>query len=150
MLNVLTITGRLVADPDLRATQQGTPLTSFRIAVSRNFANNGERETDFFEVIAWRGTAEFICNNFRKGSLITIVGRIQNREWTDKHDQKRVTTEIVVEQAFFGESKPKDGRSDEAQKQQRSADNAEKYDSGPYYTSDPADNYGGGGYSPLD
>ena len=149
-LNVLTITGRIVADPELRTTtQQNTPVTSFRIAVDRNFTSNGERETDFFEVVAWRSTAEFICKHFKKGSLITLLGRIQNREWTDKHDQKRVTTEIIVEQAFFGDSKPKDDNANGSNAgAQNPQNNSGGYDDEPYYDSDPADNHGG--WSPLD
>jgi single stranded DNA-binding protein (ssb) len=143
MLNTLAITGRLVADPELRTTTQGTSVTSLRIAVQRDYATNGERETDFFEVVVWRGTAEFICKNFRKGNLVTFVGRIQNREWTDKNDQKRVTTEIHAEQAYFGESKPKDGASSNQQ-----------YDSGGYYdqqySSGQPENYNNGVFSPLD
>jgi len=144
MLNVLTITGRLVADPELRTTTQNTPVTSPRIAVQRDYTTNGERETDFFEVVAWRGTAEFICKNFRKGSLITLVGRIQNREWTDKENQKRVTTEIVAEQAYFGESKPKGSSSTNGNNSSTYND----YDGDLPFASDPANNFGGG-YSPL-
>ena len=143
MLNVLTITGRLVADPELRATQTGVPVTSTRIAVDRNFLSGGERETDFFEIVAWRGTAEFICNNFQKGSLISLAGRIQNREWKDKHDQKRVNTEIIVEQAFFGDSKPKENNANNG----NNNDAYNSYDDNPPYGSDPAGNHGG--WSPL-
>ena len=142
MLNVLTITGRLAAAPEIRATQTGVPVTSNRIAVDRNFLTNGERETDFFEIVAWRGTAEFICKNFRKGRPITLVGRIQNREWTDKEKQKRVTTEIIVEQAFFGDSKPKDNSATGGNDYNSYDDN----DDLPF-ASNPAENHGG--WSPL-
>ena len=75
MLNRITITGRLTHDPELRTTQSNISVTSFSIACQRNFKNgNGERETDFFDVTAWRSTAEFVTRYFSKGSLITVDG----------------------------------------------------------------------------
>ena len=110
MLNVLTITGRVVEGPELRSTNSGIPVSSFRIAVRRDYAKKGDGDdTDFFDVVAWRATAEFVCEYFKKGSLIQIVGRIENRKWKDKHDQPRVTTEIIADKVYFGDSKGKDG-----------------------------------------
>jgi len=104
------MTGRLVDDPELRYTKSNTPVTSFRIAVRRDFVKKGEDDaTDFIDVVAWRDTAEFVCNYFRKGSLIQVVGRIENRKWTDKYEQARVTTELVAEKVYFGDSKGKEG-----------------------------------------
>jgi single-strand DNA-binding protein len=105
MLNVSVLTGRLAEHPELRATQSDIQYLSTRIAVQRDYGKDGERETDFFSVTAWRATAEFISKYFDKGDLITVSGRLQNRSWTDKHDQKRVTTELVVDRAYFAESR---------------------------------------------
>jgi single-strand DNA-binding protein len=108
MLNVSVLTGRLAENPELRVTQSDIPYISTRIAVQRDYTKDGERETDFFTVTAWRATAEFICKYFAKGDLITVSGRLQNRSWTDKHEQRRVTTELVVDRAYFAESKKRD------------------------------------------
>ncbi len=105
MLNLTVLTGRLVETPELRQTKNDSiPVTSFRIAVKRDF---GENDTDFFDIVAWRSTAEFICKHFKKGSLIQLSGRLQNRIWKDKHEQNRVTAEVHVERAYFGDSKDK-------------------------------------------
>ena len=106
MLNHLTIMGRLVADPELRNTQSGIPVTSFRIAVERNYANqDNERETDFFDVTAWRGTAEIVCKYFSKGRMIAIDGRLETQAWTDREGNNRVTVGIVAESVYFADSK---------------------------------------------
>lgn len=108
MLNQTVITGRLTRDIEMRYTKNDqTPVTSFSIAVKRDFIREGEPDTDFFEVVAWRSTAEFIGKYFTKGSLITVVGYLQNRQWKDKHDQNRVTTEIIATKAHFADSKSK-------------------------------------------
>ncbi len=108
MLNLTVLTGRLVETPELRQTKNDSiPVTSFRIAVKRDFAKNNENDTDFFDIVAWRSTAEFICKHFKKGSLIQLSGRLQNRIWKDKHEQNRVTAEVHVERAYFGDSKDK-------------------------------------------
>ncbi|MDR1132104.1 MAG: single-stranded DNA-binding protein [Oscillospiraceae bacterium] len=110
MLNVIILTGRLVEDPELRHTKDGNiPVTSFRMAVRRDFVRKDDADTDFFDVVAWRGTAEFICKYFKKGAMIQLHGRLQNRLWQDKHNQNRVTAEIITESAYFCESRDKDG-----------------------------------------
>ncbi len=107
MLNNVTIMGRLCAVPELRRTQNGIAVCNTRIAVERNYADpSGERETDFFDVVAWRGTAEFICNYFDKGRKVLLDGRLQTRTWTDRDKNKRVSVEIVAESAYFADSKP--------------------------------------------
>ena len=106
MLNSINIIGRLCADPELRQTQSGIPVCSFRIAVERNYMTDGERETDFFDVVAWRGTAEFICGYFGKGRTIALDGRLQTRAWTDREGHNRISVEIVAEDAYFADSKP--------------------------------------------
>lgn len=109
MLNCIIMTGRLVADPELHHTQTGVAVTSFRIANDRDFSSKaGEKETDFFDVVAWRSAAEFICKYFTKGRLITVVGRLQTRSWTDQEKNKRIAHEIVVDNAYFGDSKRED------------------------------------------
>lgn len=106
MLNTITIMGRLVRDPELRYTASQTEVTSFTIACDRDFTNsNNERETDFIDCVAWKGTASFICNNFHKGEMICVDGRLQIREWADKENNKRKSAEVVVEKAYFAASK---------------------------------------------
>lgn len=105
MLNRVTIMGRLCADPELRHTQNGIPVCSCRLAVERDYLTNGERVTDFFDVTAWRGAAEFISGYFGKGRMIAVEGRLQTRAWTDKSGSNRVSVEIVAESAYFADSK---------------------------------------------
>lgn len=105
MLNKITIMGRLTKDVELRRTNNGSAVSSFTVAVDRDFAKDGVRETDFFECVAWGKTAEFIERNFSKGKMIVVAGRLQIRDWTDKNEVKRKTPEIIVENAYFGESR---------------------------------------------
>lgn len=106
MLNVAVITGRLTADPELRHTPNDIAVTSFSVAVTRSYARSGEeRQTDFIDVVAWRGTAEFICKYFKKGQIIAIEGSIQTRNYEDKEGKKRKAVEIVANNAHFVESK---------------------------------------------
>ena len=97
MLNRITMTGRLVADPELRRTQSGVSVTSFRIANDRDYGKGEEKETDFFDVVAWRSTAEFICKYFTKGRMISVDGRLQTRGWKDREGNNRVSIEILVD-----------------------------------------------------
>ena len=107
MLNKLTLMGRLCAEPELHATQSGIPVCTIRLAVERNYPNqDGKRETDFFDVVAWRGTAEFICKYFSKGRMIALDGRLQTRCWADRNGNRRVAVEMVTESAYFADSKP--------------------------------------------
>ncbi len=102
MLNVVAIMGRLVADPELRTTQNGINVVSFRIACDRNFARQGEqRQADFIDVVAWRQTAEFVCKYFQKGSLIAIDGSLQSRSYQDKNGNNRTAVEIVANNVNF-------------------------------------------------
>ena len=118
MLNVVAIMGRLVADPELRTTPQGTNVCSFRIACDRNFARQGEqRQADFIDIVAWRQQAEFVCKYFRKGQLAVVEGRLQIRDWTDKEGAKRRTAEVVADQIYFAGAKtapPSEGNADES------------------------------------
>jgi single-strand DNA-binding protein len=108
MLNTVTFMGRLTNDPELRKTKNDIPVTSFRIAVKRDFSNDEKDETDFFDVVAWRKTAEFVCDYFCKGRMICVIGRLQNSRWEDKHGQSRVTAELVAERAYFASDKAKE------------------------------------------
>lgn len=105
-LNKSILCGRLTATPELKTTTNGTSVTSFNLAVNRDFKNaNGEYETDFISVVAWRGTAEFICKYFQKGSSICVVGSIQTRKYEDKDGNKRIAVEVVASEAKFVDGK---------------------------------------------
>ena len=105
-LNTVCIMGRLTADPELRHTLAGVPVCTFRVAISRDFKDkDGERGTDFMPVVCWRSTAEFASRYFRKGQLVVVKGRLQNREYTDKQDNKHTITEIIAENAYSAESR---------------------------------------------
>lgn len=106
MLNRILLMGRMTKDPELRRTQIGTAVTSFTLAVDRDFkGQNGEKETDFIDVVAWRGTAEFVSNYFTKGRMAVVDGRLQIRGWTDKNGNKRSSAEVVADNVYFGDSK---------------------------------------------
>ena len=105
MLNKCFLLGRLTKDPEIRRTNGGTAVTSFTLAVDRDFKTNGEKETDFIEVVAWRNTAEFVSKYFSKGRMAIVEGRLQIRDWTDKNGNKRRTAEVVADNVYFGDSK---------------------------------------------
>ncbi len=107
MLNHITIMGRLVRDPELRRTGSGVAVASFRVAVDRDFVSKegGERKADFIDCVAWRQTGEFISRYFTKGRMIVVDGRLEMRDWTDKDGNKRTSAEVVVANAYFGDSK---------------------------------------------
>ena len=104
MLNEIIVMGRLCADPELRRTNTGTAVTSFTLAVDRDF-KDGDAETDFIDVVAWKNTAEMACKHFSKGRMAIVKGRLQIRNWTDKDGNKRKTAEIVADRIYFGDSK---------------------------------------------
>lgn len=107
MLNHIIMMGRLTRDPELRHTQTGVAVCSFSIACERDYKNaSGERDTDFFDVVTWRSTAEFASRYFNKGRMAVVEGRLQNRNWTDKEGNKRYTTRINADNVYFGDSKP--------------------------------------------
>lgn len=105
MLNKCFLLGRLTKDPEIRRTNGGTAVTSFTLAVDRDFKTNGEKETDFIDVVAWRNTAEFVSKYFSKGRMAIVEGRLQIRDWTDKNGNKRRTAEVVADNVYFGDSK---------------------------------------------
>ncbi|MDR1629586.1 MAG: single-stranded DNA-binding protein [Oscillospiraceae bacterium] len=113
MLNCAILMGRLVADPELRTTNSGVSVTSFTVAVDRSYVRPGEeRQTDFIDVVAWRGTAEFVSKYFRKGSMIAIQGSMQTRMYEDKNGNKRKAFEIVADNVSFCGSKGESGTAD--------------------------------------
>lgn len=106
MLNVVAIMGRLVADPELKTTQQGTSVCRFRIACDRSYVRQGEqRQADFIDIAAWRQTAEFVCKYFQKGSLIAIDGSIQTHQYQDKNGSNRTAFEVVANNVSFAGAK---------------------------------------------
>ena len=112
-MNHVVLMGRLVKDPELRHTQSGLPVVSFRIAVDRRFSpkEGGERQADFIDIVAWRGTAEFVQKFFTKGRMIAVQGHLQVREWQDKDGNKRWATEVVAENVHFTGEKREGGGS---------------------------------------
>lgn len=107
MLNRILLQGRVGTDITLRHTQSGTPVASFRLAVGRDFKdkNTGERATDWIDVVAWRGTGEFVSRYLAKGRLAVVEGRLQMRERTDKEGNRRVTAEVVAENVYFADDR---------------------------------------------
>lgn len=111
-LNRIDIMGRLVREPELRYTAQGTLVTSFTLAVDRDYQSGGsERQTDFIDVVAWKATAEFVSKYFSKGSMAIVTGRLQIRDWEDKNGNKRRSSEVMADSVYFGESKRRDNDS---------------------------------------
>ena len=105
-LNKICLMGRMTNDPELRKTASDVPVTSFTLAVDRDIKNkDGEKETDFIDVVAWRSTATFVCNYFAKGRAAVVEGRLQIRDWTDKDGNKRRSAEVVADNVYFGDTK---------------------------------------------
>ena len=134
MLNHITVMGRLVRDPELRRTQSGLPVCSFSIACQRDFKSaDGEKATDFIDIVAWRSTAEFVSKYFTKGRMAVVDGRLQLRDWTDRDGNKRRSAEVLADSVHFGDSRP-------AQQEQPA------YASAAAYAPAAAGAYHGGGY----
>ena len=108
MLNNVTLMGRLTKQPELRYTQSGTAVASFSLAVERDFKDgDGDKQTDFIDIVAWRNTAEFVSKYFVKGQLTAVSGRLQIRDWQDKEGNKRRSAEVVADNVYFAEGKKK-------------------------------------------
>ena len=107
VLNRCTIMGRLVREPELRAARSGIAVVSFTLAVERDFKDRqtGERTVDFIDVVAWRGTAEFVARFFTKGRMAVVEGRLQMRDWTDREGGRRRSAEVVADSVYFGGSR---------------------------------------------
>ena len=114
MLNRVVLMGRLVADPELRHTANNIAVTTFRIAVDRNYTpKGGERQTDFISIVTWRNTAEFVSRYFRKGQLVALEGSIQTRSYTDNQGNNRTAFEVVADQVYFAGSPGEQTRSEQ-------------------------------------
>lgn len=102
MLNEIAIQGRLTRDPEAKATASGISCATFTLACEQDYRNqNGERDTDFFDVVAWRGTGDFVQRYFRKGQMAVVKGRLQTRQWTAEDGSKRKTVQIVADNVYF-------------------------------------------------
>ena len=107
-LNKITLGGRLTAEPELRQTNSGVMVTSVGLAVNSRYVNREDsqaQQTDFFNLVAWRGMAEFISKYVHKGSSICVVGCVQVRNWTDTQGNKRTSVDVQVDEAYFVDSK---------------------------------------------
>ena len=122
MLNKVFLQGRLVADPELRHTQQGTSVASYRLAVDRDYKSkdSNAQNTDFVNIVSWRNTAEFVSRYFTKGRMMLVEGRLQMRSYTDKDGNRRVAAEVVTDNVHFADSR-KDGSNNEDGPLQESA-----------------------------
>lgn len=110
MLNSVCLMGRLTADPELKSTQSGVSVCSFRIAVDRTYTPKGqEKQTDFINIVTWRSTAEFVSRYFRKGQLVAVQGSIQTSQYTDRDGNKRTAFDVVADNVFFAEKKAESG-----------------------------------------
>lgn len=105
-LNKIIIMGRMTRDPELRYTQNQTPVASFTLAVDRDYSEHNE--VDFIDCVAWKKTAEFVSKYFTKGSMTVVEGRLQMRDWTDRDGNKRRSAEVVADRVYFGEAKAKE------------------------------------------
>ena len=112
MFNLVVLTGRLTADPELKTTPSGVSVTSFSIAVERRYKQGEEKQADFINIVAWRQTAEFVSKYFSKGSMIGIEGSIQTRKYQDKDGNNRTAFEVVANNVQFVGSKQSEGASE--------------------------------------
>ena len=112
MFNLVVLSGRLTADPELKTTPNGVSVTSFSIAVERRYRQGEERQADFINIVAWRSSAEFICKYFKKGSMIGIEGSIQTRKYQDRDGNNRTAFEVVANNVQFVEFKKADNNSE--------------------------------------
>lgn len=141
MLNTAIIMGRLTADPELRKTTSGLSVTSFTVAVERNYKSGEERQADFINVVAWRGTADFVSTYFKKGQMIAVQGSIQTRNYEDKNGNKRTAVEIVADNVSFCGSKAESGNTYGATRQETPAVSYQSADAGSFSVL-PDDNQG--------
>ena len=110
MLNKVILIGRMTRDPDQRGKDPEKPIASFRIAVDRTYQPKGqEKQTDFINIVTWRGTAEFVSRYFRKGQLVAVQGSIQTSQYTDRDGNKRTAFDVVADNVFFAEKKAESG-----------------------------------------
>lgn len=148
MLNHIVLMGRLTRDPELRRTGSGIPVTTFTLAVDRDFGGNretGEKETDFIDIVTWRNTAEFVSKYFAKGRMAVVSGRLQIRNWNDKDGNKRKTAEVVADNCYFGSTK---SDSDGSNNTSGYSNNNNGYSNNGNSYGGYGGGYGGGNYAP--
>ena len=150
MLNCITIMGRLTRDPELRRTGNGITVASFTVAVDRDFAQDGKKETDFIDCVAWRQTGEFVSKYFKKGNMIVVKGRLQIRNWNDKDGNKRKTAEVVADNCYFGSTKNDSGGSNNNSGHGNNSYGGKNNSYGGYSGGYGAPEYGGGEYPYMD
>ena len=110
-LNKCVLMGRLVRNPELRHTTQGTAVATFTLAVDRDYQRDGgEKQTDFIDCVSWKSGAEFVSKYFTKGSMAVVSGRLQIRDWQDDNGNKRRNAEVITDSVYFGESKKRDAQ----------------------------------------
>lgn len=109
-LNRIIVMGRIVNDIELKKTQSGVEVCSFKVACDRDFKSaDGKKECDFIPVVAWRNTASFLAKYFGRGRMVVVDGKLQSRQWTDKNNNKRTEWEIQAENVYFADSKQSNG-----------------------------------------
>ncbi|MCI8272879.1 MAG: single-stranded DNA-binding protein [Clostridia bacterium] len=105
-MNKVVLMGRLTADPETKYTQTNNKMVvNFKLAVSRRFAKEGEKQTDFIDITAWSKTAEFISKYFKKGQQVGIIGRLEQKEWENAEGKRQSKTQVVAEEVHFADSK---------------------------------------------
>ena len=109
MLNVVVLSGRLTADPELKTTANGISVCSFSIAVERRYRSGEERQSDFINIVTWRSSAEFVSKYFKKGQMIAIRGSIQTRRYQDKDGNNRTAFEVVADDVQFADFARREG-----------------------------------------
>jgi len=112
MLNVVVLTGRLTADPELKTTSSGIAVCSFSIAVERRYRSGEERQVDFINIVAWRASAEFVAKYFKRGQMIAVEGSLQSRRYQDKDGKNRTIYEVVASNVQFADFKSGGASSD--------------------------------------
>lgn len=112
MLNEIILQGRLTNDPELKTTNSGKSVTTFSLAVERDFSTNGEKETDFINIVAWNNTAEFIGKYFTKGRQMLVKGSLQVRKYQTQNGENRSVTEVIADKVYFAGDKEKTAQSE--------------------------------------
>lgn len=130
MLNNVNLCGRLVEFPELKKTPSDISVTSFSIAVDRDYTSGEEKQTDFIKIVAWRSTAEFICRYFGKGKMIIINGTLRARKYTTQNGENRYVTEVIANHVYFAGDKSEkpnvNVQNDEAPQSNEQANNFEE------------------------
>lgn len=138
MLNEVVLMGRLTRDPELRKTPSDISVCTFSIACERDLVSKqtNERETDYFDIVAWRSTADFVEKYFAKGRMIIVKGRLQKRNYEDKNGNKRSVVEVVADSVYFGDSKKNSDSSNAASYEKETKPSAESQDHDPIESDD--------------